>query len=75
MSTIFFIICVMHNILHAMKDALVVTAEGSGAEVIPFIQLWLLLPVTCMVTLWFSTSLRRQGLVTVLYKLLFEVSR
>lgn len=70
MSLIFFLICVVHNILYNMKDALVITAIGSGAEVIPFIQLWLLFPVTCGMTLWFTNLLRQKGLVKVIERLL-----
>jgi len=39
-----FFVCFNYTILRNMKDALVVTARSSGAEVIPFIKVWLLLP-------------------------------
>lgn len=62
LGTIFFIICILHNVLYNMKDALVITAKGSGAEVIPFIQLWLLLPFTCAATFGLAKLLSRRGL-------------
>jgi AAA family ATP:ADP antiporter len=37
---IFFLICFNYSVLKVLKDALVVTASGSGAEVIPFIKMW-----------------------------------
>ncbi|MDP1836365.1 MAG: Npt1/Npt2 family nucleotide transporter [Chlamydiales bacterium] len=66
MGFIFFLICIMHNILYNTKDALVITAEGSGAEAIPFIQLWMLFPMTCGITLWITRLLRHHGIVTVI---------
>ncbi len=66
MSAIFFIICVIHNILHTVKDALIITAEGSGAEVIPFIQLWIMLPMTFVAAFFFTSYLKRYGLAAVI---------
>ena len=42
------------NILRNLKDSLVITAESSGAEVIPFIKVWVLLPMAVLVTLIFT---------------------
>ncbi len=70
MSIIFFLICMVSNVLFNMKDALVITAKGSGAEVIPFIQVWMLFPLTFAVTLWFTYLLRKRGLVKVTQTLL-----
>ncbi len=54
-------ICFNYSVLRNMKDALVVTAKASGAEVIPFIKVWCMLPMAVLVTLlytklssWFS---------------------
>lgn len=44
MLLIFFLISFDYNILRAMKDPMVVTAESSGAEVIPFIKVWVMFP-------------------------------
>jgi ATP:ADP antiporter, AAA family len=54
MLLIFFLICFNYNILKAAKDALVVTAKGSGAQVIPFIKTWVTLPGAFLLTLLFT---------------------
>ncbi|MDE3055072.1 MAG: NTP/NDP exchange transporter [Verrucomicrobiota bacterium] len=43
-----------YGILTAMKDASVVTARGSGAEVIPILKGWIVLPIALGTTLLFS---------------------
>ena len=45
MLAIFFLIAFNYTILRNAKDTLLVTAPGSGAEVIPFIKLWVVLPM------------------------------
>jgi ATP:ADP antiporter, AAA family len=47
-----FFICFNYSILRNMKDAVVVTA--SGAEVIPFIKVWVLLPMAVLLTFLFT---------------------
>ncbi len=44
MVLIFFLVLFNYQILRDMKDALVVTSEGSGAEIIPFLKFWGVLP-------------------------------
>lgn len=44
MFLMLFCICFNYSILRNLKDALVVTARASGAEVIPFIKVWVMLP-------------------------------
>lgn len=43
-----------YNILRCMKDALVVTAKNSGAEVIPFLKVWGVLPCAFLMTFIYS---------------------
>lgn len=43
-----------YNILRNMKDALLVTAEFSGAEVLPFIKVWGIVPGALMITFIYS---------------------
>ncbi|MCP5470116.1 MAG: NTP/NDP exchange transporter [Chlamydiales bacterium] len=43
-----------YNILRNMKDAILVTAESSGAEVIPFIKVWGILPGAFLMTFIYS---------------------
>lgn len=43
-----------YNILRIAKDTLIVTAEESGAETIPFIKVWVLLPMAILMTYIFT---------------------
>lgn len=52
MIFILFFICFNYTIVRNMKDSLVVTV--SGAEVIPFIKVWVMLPSAVLLTLLFS---------------------
>ncbi|AAP05181.1 NTP/NDP exchange transporter Npt1 [Chlamydia caviae] len=44
MFLMFFCIAFNYTVLRDTKDTLIVTAPGSGAEAIPFIKLWLVVP-------------------------------
>ncbi len=50
MILIFFLIAFNYNILRTVKDTLVVTAPASGAEAIPFIKVWAILPMALLIT-------------------------
>jgi len=54
MLIVFFLITFSYNVLHAMKDSLVVTAKGSGAEAIPFIKVWGMFPAAILMTFLFT---------------------
>jgi AAA family ATP:ADP antiporter len=43
-----------YGVLTTMKDAFVVTAKGGGAEVIPVLKGWIVLPIAFAVTLLYS---------------------
>lgn len=43
-----------YNILRNMKDALLVTAESSGAEVLPFIKVWGIIPAAFLMTMFYN---------------------
>jgi ATP:ADP antiporter, AAA family len=47
-----FLICFNYTVLRNMKDSVVITA--AGAEIIPFIKVWALLPMAVVVTLIFA---------------------
>ena len=47
-------VCFNYSILRNLKDALIVTAEASGAEVIPFIKVWIMLPAAIVTTMLFT---------------------
>lgn len=54
MLLMFFCISFNYSILRNAKDALIVTAPGSGAEVIPFIKLWLIIPAAILFLIIYS---------------------
>ncbi|MEL7431935.1 MAG: Npt1/Npt2 family nucleotide transporter, partial [Chlamydiota bacterium] len=45
MFLIFFLIAFIYNLLRASKDTMIITAKASGAEAIPFIKVWFMLPM------------------------------
>lgn len=50
MLFIFFLLAFDYNVLRCMKDTLVITAKNSGAEVIPFIKVWVMFPMSILLT-------------------------
>lgn len=56
-----------YNILRTMKDSLVVTAKSSGAEVIPFIKVWVMFPSAVLMTFLFTRLTNRLSLEKVFY--------
>lgn len=70
MLLIFFLVSFDYNILRTLKDTLVVTAKGSGAEVIPFIKVWGMFPGAILMTYFFSRLSNRLKLENVVYTML-----
>src|SRR5260221_14461338 len=63
MLALFFLISFIYNTLKCMKTTLVVSMPGSGAEVIPFLKVWAVLPGAVLVTYLYtklSNRLRRE---------------
>jgi len=50
----FFLIAFNYNLLRSVKDAIVVTAPSSGAEALPFIKMWVILPMAILITYIFT---------------------
>lgn len=67
MLLIFFLISFDYNILRIMKDTLVVTAKSSGAEVIPFIKVWVMFPGAILFTYLFTRLSNRLKQEIVFY--------
>lgn len=67
MMLMLFLICFNYSILRNVKDAVVVTAQSSGAEVIPFIKVWVLLPMAILMTLVFTKLSNRYSQERVFY--------
>ena len=64
---IFFFICFNYNVLRPAKDSLVITAPSSGAEILPFIKLWVILPMALFMTLLFTRLTNRYSREKVFY--------
>ena len=67
MLLIFFLISFDYNILRIVKDTLVITAKSSGAEVIPFIKVWVMFPGAILMTFLFTRFSNRVKRETVFY--------
>lgn len=70
MLLIFFFISLNYNVLRTMKDALVVTAKGSGAEVIPFIKVWVMFPMAIVLTFLYTRLANRYSREMVFYAMM-----
>lgn len=67
MLLIFFLVSFDQNVLRNLKDALVVTAKSSGAEVIPFIKVWVMFPGALLLTFFFTRLSNRLAREVVFY--------
>ncbi len=54
MLVMYFLTSCNYNILRTMKDTFLVTAEHSGAEAIPFVKVWVMLPGAVLLTFIFT---------------------
>ncbi|MGK5593961.1 MAG: Npt1/Npt2 family nucleotide transporter [Parachlamydiaceae bacterium] len=70
MLAIFFFISFDYNVLRTMKDTIIVTAKESGAEVIPFIKVWVMFPGAILMTYLFTRLSNRFSHETVIYTIL-----
>lgn len=69
MLALSFLISFNYNILRTLKDALVVTAKSSGAEVIPFIKVWVMFPMAVLLTFLYTHLSNRMSRERVFYVL------
>ena len=63
----FALIAFNYNLLRAYKDSMVVTASNSGAETIPFIKVWAILPSAILLTYLFTRLANRYSREKVFY--------
>ena len=70
MLFIFFLLHFDYNVLRCMKDTLVITAKNSGAEVIPFIKVWVMFPMSVLLTWVFIRLSNRFSRENVFYVML-----
>ncbi len=70
MLVIFFLISFNYNILRAAKDTLIITAPKSGAEALPFLKVWVMLPMALFMTFVFTRISNRFSREKVFYWML-----
>jgi ATP:ADP antiporter, AAA family len=58
-------VALSYSILRPLKDTIVISAQGSGAEVIPFIKTWGMFPAAVLSTILFSYLLNHFSRATV----------
>jgi AAA family ATP:ADP antiporter len=64
---IFFLVGFNYSLLRATKDALVVTAPSSGAEALPFLKVWAIVPFALLFTFIFTRVSNRLSRERVFY--------
>jgi AAA family ATP:ADP antiporter len=67
MALMFFLISFNYNVLRSYKDSIIVTAKNSGAETIPFIKVWVVLPAAILFTLLYTRLSNRFNREKVFY--------
>ncbi len=67
MLGLFFLIAFSYNLLRTFKDSIVITAPNSGAEAIPFIKVWAILPGALLLTYLFTRLANRFSREKVFY--------
>lgn len=70
MFTLFFLISFVYHILRCLKIAIVVKAPGSGAEIIPFLKVWCVLPAAFIFSYIYSYLGKHYDRVTIFNKYL-----
>lgn len=64
------LLCICYSVLRNLKDTVILTAKASGAEVIPFIKVWGMLPGALIATLVYTRLTRWVGREKVFYIML-----
>lgn len=64
---IYALICFNYTLLKAAKDTLIITAPESGAEAIPFIKVWVILPMALLVMFLFTRLFNRYSQEKLFY--------
>jgi ATP:ADP antiporter, AAA family len=64
---IFFLVAFNYHLLKIIKDPLIITAPGSGAEVIPFLKVWAILPSAIAITFLFTSLSNRFNRENIFY--------
>ena len=67
---LFFLIAFVYHVLRCLKITLLVKADGSGAQVIPFIKFWLVMPSAIIFTYFYARLARHQNRTILIYNVL-----
>lgn len=67
---IFFLVGFNYSLLRATKDALVVTAPSSGAEALPYLKVWAIVPMAFLFTFIFTRVSNRLAREKVFYAMM-----
>lgn len=67
MLLIYCLVAFNYGALRAYKDSMVITASNSGAETIPFIKVWAILPCAILLTVFFTRLVNRFNREKVFY--------
>lgn len=59
MLSLLFLLCMSYSVMRNVKDTLILTIDGGGAEAIPFLKVWGMLPGALLAT-WAFTHLARR---------------
>jgi AAA family ATP:ADP antiporter len=70
MLLIFFLVGFNYSLLRASKDALVVTAPASGAEALPFLKVWAIVPMAFLFTFIFTRVSNRLSREKLFYAMM-----
>lgn len=70
MLIMFFLITFNYNLLRITKDALIVTAKSSGADAIPFLKTWAVLPMAFLMTFLFTRLSNKYKFENVFYTMM-----
>ncbi len=71
MFLISFLVCFNYYLLRISKDAVLITAPESGAEAIPFIKVWAILPTAFLMTFLFTRLSNWLNRKTIFYAMLW----
>jgi ATP:ADP antiporter, AAA family len=71
MLLISFLICFNYYFLRIFKDAIIITAPSSGAEALPFLKVWAILPTAVFMTFLFTRISNWLNRRTIFYAMIW----
>ena len=71
MIALFFLISFNYHLLRIAKDTLIITAPQAGAETLPFLKVWAILPSAIFMTFLFTRMSNRLSKENIFYAMIF----